>query len=103
MDEKRIQQVLCIEKHAQEIHDAAVADALNLPIQAEKEAHKVIEDARIKAEEEARKIMADAKAEEECAIIMAEAEAEILRTEAIAKSNIDRAISFVLNRVIGRE
>jgi vacuolar-type H+-ATPase subunit H len=103
LDEKLIQRVLEIEKGAQTIHEAALAEALDLPIQAEKETEALIAQARSKAEEEARQMVANAQAKEECARILADAEDKIQRAEMLGRANFDRAVSYVLARVIGRE
>ena len=67
MNENRIQQVLEIEKRAQEIHEVAIRDAQQLPISAEQESQAVIEKARAGAQEEARDLIASAQAKEETA------------------------------------
>ena len=103
MNDKRIEQILEIEKQALAIYTEAVNEAEQLPILAEKEAQTLIEKARQDAEEEARQIIAKAKCEEECAQILAEAEKKVKRTESLAASNFDHAVSYVLYRVIGRE
>jgi len=64
LNEERVRQILEIEKQAQDIHDAAVREAEQLPIQAEKEARAIIEKARIEAQEEARRLIANAQAQE---------------------------------------
>ena len=46
MNEKHIQQVLEIEKQAQEIQEAAVREAQQLPILAEQEAQALVEKAK---------------------------------------------------------
>ena len=48
-------------------------------------------------------MVAKAQAEEEFARILEQAEESIQKTEALAKSNVDRAVAYVLQRVIGRE
>ena len=62
MNENRIQQVLEIEKQAQEIHEVALRDAQQLPILAEQESQVVMEKARAGAQEEARQLVANAQA-----------------------------------------
>jgi vacuolar-type H+-ATPase subunit H len=103
LDEKRIQQVLEIEKQAQAIYDAALAEATNIPIQAKKEAQALIEKTRSEAEAEARKIVADAQAKEECEQIIADAESKIHRAEVLTKGNFNRAVSYVIDRLTGKE
>jgi len=103
MNENRIQQVLEIEKQAQEIHEVAIRDAQQLPILAEQESQAVIEKARAGAQEEARQLIANAQAKEETARILLEAERKNGQTEALAMSNFDRAVNYILDRVIGKE
>ena len=102
MNEKHIQQVLEIEKQAQEIHEAAVREAQQLPVIAEQEAQALIEKARAEAQQKAREIVAAVKAEDESARILSEVEEKNKRFEALAKSNFDPAVTSVLERVIGR-
>jgi F0F1-type ATP synthase membrane subunit b/b' len=103
LNEKRIQQVLDIERQAQAIHKAAIHEAAQLPIQAEQEAQALVEKARVDAQEEAHQLIANAHAEEACAQIMAQAEEDVRRMEALAMSHFDRAVGYVLDRVVGRE
>jgi len=103
MNENRIQQVLEIEKQAQEIHEIAIHDAQQLPILADQEAQGVIEKVRADAQEEARQIIASAQAKEETVRILLEAEKKNHQVEALAMSNFDRAVNYILDRVIGRE
>ncbi len=103
MNENRIQQVLEIEKQAQEIHETAVRDAQQLPISADQESQSVIEKARAAAQQEARELIAKAQAKDETTRILAEAEQKNHQVEALAMSNFDRAVNYILDRVIGRE
>ena len=102
MDEKHIQQVLEIEKQAQEIHETAMKEAQQLPVTAEQEAQALIEKARTEAEQKAREMVSGVKADEESARIVAESEEKNKQFEGIAASNLDRAVDYVLDRVIGR-
>ena len=103
MNEKRIEQVLEIEKQALAVHEAARREAEQIPIQAEKDAQALIEKARAEAEEKARDIVAKAEPKEECDRIMAQATENARQTMELGMSHFDRAVSFVLNRVIGKE
>ena len=103
MNENRIQQVLEVERQAQEIHERAVSDAQQLPIQAEQEGQALIESVRQKAEEEAKTLIAKARAEEEMNRILSQAEQKNRESEARAMSNFDRAVTYVLERVINQE
>ena len=101
MNEKHIQQVLDIEKQAQEIHETAMKEAQQLPVTAEQEAQALIEKARAEAEQKAREMVSGVKADEESARILAEAEEKNKQFEGVAVSNLDRAVNYVLDRVIG--
>jgi len=103
LNEKRIQQVLEIEKQAQGAYESALREAKEIPVQAEQEAQLILEKARAEAEKQAREIIESAQSEEESARIMAQAEVKIRRNEAVAKSNFERALAFVLCRVVGKE
>jgi vacuolar-type H+-ATPase subunit E/Vma4 len=103
LNEKRIEQVLEIEKQALAIHEAALKEAEQIPIMAEKEALALVENARREAEEKARQIEANAEPKEECDRIMAQAIDSARETTELGMSNFDRAVSYVLNRVIGKE
>ena len=102
MNERNIQQVLNIEKQAQEIHDEAMKEAQQLPLVTEQEAQASIEKARAEAQQKAREMISDVKADEESARILSEVEEKNKQFETLAMSNIDRAVSYVLERVIGR-
>ena len=103
MNEKRIQQVLEIEKKAEEIRAKAAAEAEQIPVRAEQEGQDLIDKARAGAEEEARRLVAKAKAEQESAGILASTTEQLQRTETTAKLNLDRAVAYVLSRVVGKE
>ena len=103
MNENRIQQVLEIEKRAQEIHELAIREAQQLPILAEQESQALIEKAQSDAQEEARQLIANAQAKEETDRILFEAGKKNSQTEALAMSNFDRAVNYILDRVVGKE
>ncbi len=100
MNESRIQQVLEIEKKAQAIHDVAVHDAQQLPIVADQEAQTILEKARVEAQEEARQIINKAQSQGETARILAQAGEKSRQSEAMAMSNFDRAVTYILDRII---
>ena len=103
MNEKNVEQVLEIEKQARAIQESAQKEAEQLPIQAEQESQAIIEKARADAEQEAQKMIQAAQAEEEKARILEQVDEKIRRTESLASNNFNRAVSFVLNRVVGKE
>jgi hypothetical protein len=102
VNEKQIQQVIAIEKRAQEIHDAAVKEAQQLPVIAEQEAQALIEKAKAEAEQEARQMLSTVQADDEGTRILSEVEEKNRQFETVATSNTDRAVDYVLERVIGR-
>ena len=103
MNENRIQQVLMIEKEAQEISDAAIREAEQFPILAEQEAQAMIEKSKVDAMEEARQLVAKADAKDECAKIEAEAEEKVSRAKSLSAGHFESAVALVIGRVIGRE
>ena len=103
MNENRIQQVFEIEKQAQAIQEAARREADQLPLAAEQQAQALIEKAQARAEEEARQLVAQAQPEEQVRRIVAQAEADVRNTEAVALTNFNRAVTYVLTQVIGKE
>ncbi len=103
MNEKRLQEVLAIEGQAQALYKTAVDEAERLLIQAEKDALALVDKARSQAEEEASRLVAHAWSEEETAHILSQAEEDEKATQVLAMNNFDRAVSYVLNRVAGKE
>jgi len=103
LSEKIIQQVLDIEKQARIIHDTAISEADQMPAKAEQDAQEIIEKSRLEAEEEGRQMIAKAEAQEETARILAQAEEYTRQIEITAAANLNRAVAYVIDRVIGRE
>jgi vacuolar-type H+-ATPase subunit H len=102
MDEKRIQQVLEIEKQAQELRASAERQAQLMPVTAEQEALSLVEKTRNDARAEARQIIDKARSTGESAQVITEAEQKNRQLESIASKNIDRAVSFVMDKILGR-
>jgi len=103
MDEKRVEQVLEIEKQAQDIHDNALREAEQLLKQAEKETQAMIAQAVAAAEEQARRMVSNTQVDDEIKRILSQVEEEASRSEALAMTNFDRAVSYILSRVVGKE
>ncbi|KXK10617.1 MAG: hypothetical protein UZ14_CFX002003225 [Chloroflexi bacterium OLB14] len=97
MSEKNIQQVLEIEKQAAAMQEKAKRDAQEIPVKAEQEAQALIEKAKADAQEQARKLVAEASNPVEADVVTQNTE-----FEANAKKNFDKAVAFVLERVIGK-
>ncbi len=102
MNEKNIQQVLEIEKQAQEMQEKARREAQEIPVKAEQEAQALIAKAKAEAQEEARKLLASAQADDSSGQITADIASKNSEFEVLAKKNFDKAVAFVLERVIGR-
>jgi vacuolar-type H+-ATPase subunit H len=103
LNEKKIQAVIEIEKQASEVYDKAVKDADRIPVQAEKDAQELVEKARTEAEAEAQRLLASAQPKDQCEKILADSEKQIKHNEAVAKQNFERAVTYVISRVLGRE
>jgi vacuolar-type H+-ATPase subunit H len=103
LNEKRIQEVIEIEKQASDAYNKAVKDAEHIPTQAEKDARGLVEKARSEAESEAAELLAKAQPKEESDRILADAEKGIQHAETCAKRHHDRAVTYVISRVLGRE
>jgi vacuolar-type H+-ATPase subunit H len=103
LNEKRVQQVLEIEKQAQTAYETAVNEAREIPLQAEQEAQLIVEKARAEADAQARQMIESAQSEEEIARIISQAEEKTRRAEGVAKTNFERAVLDVLCRVVGKE
>ncbi|MEP7136325.1 MAG: hypothetical protein ABI904_15460 [Chloroflexota bacterium] len=102
MNDKHIQQVLEIEKQAQEVQNKAKREAQEIPVKAEQEAQALIAKAKSEAQEAARKMIADVQAGDASSQMTADSASKNSGIEAKAKANFDKAVAFVLQRVIGR-
>jgi hypothetical protein len=102
MNEKNIRQVLEIEKQAQELQEKAKRDAQEIPVRAEQEAQALLARARAEAQEEARRIIAAVQAEDKSKDVMTGVSTKNREFEALAKKNFDKAVAYVLDRVLGK-
>lgn len=100
---KNIEQIIEIEKQAQEMSQAAIRDAEKLPAQAQEEAQALIEKARQEAEAEARRLVEGARADDEVARILSEAQQQADQSKSLAEQNLDQAVRFVIDRVSGKK
>ena len=103
MNEERLQQILELEKRADAIYQDAAQQAEQLPAQAHKQGQALIEQARAEAQKKARQMIDQAQETEECGRILDEANQGADRMKALAMAHFDRAVTFVLNRLTGRE
>lgn len=102
MNEKNIRQVLEIEKQARELQEKAKREAQDIPVRAEHEAQAFLARARAEAQEEARTIIARAQSEDRSKAVLADVSAKNSEFEARTKKNFDKAVAFVLDRVLGK-
>ena len=98
---EHIQQVLEIEKKAAEMQEKAKREAQEIPVKAEQEAQATIAKAIADAQEEARKMIAAAQSAD-AGDAAADIASQNTEFEANAKKNFDKAVAFVLDRVIGK-
>jgi vacuolar-type H+-ATPase subunit H len=102
LNEKSILQVLELEKEAQAIYEAAIREAQQLPVDAEKEAQALMDKTRVDAQAEAQQLIAKARSEEETAQILAQAKKKVQQFETLASGNLDHAVNYVIARVVGK-
>ena len=102
LNEKRIQQVLDIEKQAQAVHAKAVAEAEQLPVQAEQDAQALLERVRAESQNEARDMIAKAQSQEEVDQVLTETQEKIQHIDSGAQAHMTRAVHYVLNRIVGK-
>ncbi|MBA3073575.1 MAG: hypothetical protein FP831_08260 [Anaerolineae bacterium] len=102
MNEKRIQEVVKIEKQADEIFSKAVSEAERIPLLAEQETKSLIENGRSQAEKEAKVLIESSQTIDETNRILSDAESKIEHNATLAKRNIERATTYVISRVVGR-
>jgi len=102
MNEKHIQQVLEIEKQAQEIQEQAKREAQEIPAKAQQEAQEIIAKAKAEAQAEARKMIESVQSSGQPDQAESDEGPQNSEFEASAKRNFDKAVAFVLERVIGR-
>lgn len=98
----RIKQVLEIEKKAKELQEKAAREAQELPVKAEQEGQALIAKAKADAEQEARKIIAAAQSTDAAQSLSADMNDKSSQFDAMAKKNFDKAVAYVVDRVIGK-
>jgi V/A-type H+-transporting ATPase subunit G/H len=100
-----MQQVLAIETQATNVYETAVREAKALVDQASEDSQEILQLRRAEAQSQAEKLLQDAhaQAQEEAERILSQTAEEAERMEAMAMGRLDRAVTFVLNRVAGSE
>ncbi|MEJ5312071.1 MAG: hypothetical protein WHX52_20075 [Anaerolineae bacterium] len=104
MSQETITRIFAIEKAAAKTYSDAQQQAAELIAEAEKAAISIRNRGLQLAQQDAEQINAAGKqqAEVENALILAQAGADAQHLDAIAAKNLDRAVDFVLARVVGQ-
>ena len=102
MNEKRIREVIEVEQRALELLAQANREAERIPLEAEAEAAAFLDSARRSAQDQARRIIDEAQQSDEAAETIARAQAEMMRITSLADKNLEKAIAFVVDSVLGR-
>lgn len=102
MNENRIGEVIEVEKRAQEMVARATHEAEQLPIEAEARAVAIAEGARAAAQDQAARIIQEATQAADSSQIISHTEENMSRIARLADKNLEKAISYVLERVLGR-
>ena len=102
MNEKRIQEVMEIEKQAEAILLAAQKEADGLPLQAQAEAQELLKDTLAAAEREARQLVDQAQSEDQAAAILSSTQDKMRESERLAARHLEAAVAYVLDQVIGK-
>ena len=105
LSQETIARILSVERDATGIYDEAQRQAALLIEEAKEAASALREQTLAQARQEAEQTVARGReaAEAERARILAQAEAEAQRMATLAARHLDRAVSFVLDQVTGRE
>ena len=102
MNGNRIQEVIDIEKRAQAMVEAARKEAELLPRRADEEARELVANARRTAEEEAAKILEAERSADSAEQILAAAQEAMGERQKLAEKNLERAVAYVVDRVLGK-
>jgi vacuolar-type H+-ATPase subunit H len=105
VSQETITQILAIEEQAVQIHDDARRQADHVTAEAKKTATTVREQTLDNIRRQAEQVIAEGQhtAEVTRGRIIAQAEAEAQHLENVAAQHLDRAVSFVLDQIAGRE
>ena len=105
MSQEAITRILAVERSATQMHEDAVQQAAELIAEAEKATSAFKRQSLTEARKQAAKILEAGRerAEIERARIIAQAGADAQRLDTLATHNLERAVDFVLDRIIGHE
>ncbi len=101
MNEKRIREVIDVEKRALDLVAQAHREADQIPLKAEAEATAIIEKARAAAQAEARQLIEKAQAGDDAAAIAKHAQAGMRESARLAAMNEEKAVAYVVEKILG--
>jgi len=101
VNEKRIREVLDVEQQALDLLERAKHEAEQAPLQAETKARELIEGGRALAQAEAQGLVEAAQGGEQASDILAAANARMKKSAESAEKNMEKAVAYVLERVVG--
>jgi vacuolar-type H+-ATPase subunit H len=102
VNEKRIREVIEVEKRALDMVAQANREAEQIPVEAEARAASIVDMARAAARDEAQRMVQRAKEGQESSGILAQAAVRMSQTAGLAEKNLEKAVMFVLERVLAR-
>jgi protocatechuate 3,4-dioxygenase beta subunit len=101
--EDTVKQLREIEEKAQELYESTVHEAKMLPITAEEDARALQTQLYQETEAEAKRILAEAQDDSDNQKLLQQAEEDAARKENLAMNHFDRAVNYILHRVVGRQ
>ena len=103
MIEETVKQLREIEDKAQALYETTVQEAKMLPITAEEDARVLQSQSHQEIEAEAKRILAEAHDDSDSQKFLQQAEEDAKRKETIAMNHFDRAVNYILHRIVGRQ
>ncbi len=101
MNEEQVKRILKADQESQSAYDAALEQAHTVPIMAAQRVEALLARVKESAETEAIKIIMDASGSGTNLDAEETQHQEFRRMEVLAKSNHDKAVKFVLRKLIG--
>ena len=101
--EETVNQLREIEEKAQAFYESTIQEAKKLPIDAEEDARKIQSQLHQEIEAETKRILEEAQDDSEGQKILQQAEEDAKRKETLAMNHYDRAVNYILHRIVGRQ
>ena len=102
MNQERIQQVLSIEKEAKQIYETAIRESEQLLSLAHQDVETILEKAKKEARQQAEHLLAEAQAKDEDTHFLSALNEKMDHAKNLSRANLESAVDYVLDRVIGR-